>query len=243
MDYYKDVYLKRMNLDGKTRQERILSRKEKEFDKLFLQRSQWQANIYQKNLEEADILCSLQPNKWNESEEISNLLVSTKTERLKTGDVLKIYQRIKNIEYDKIWLVLFCEEKIAKGYFSYKVICLDSTINFTNEYGDTLYSIPVKFINSSAAVVKDLYSYGLSSYGYREPNGDKKVLTRRFNFLKKELYFEYKNKGFQIEGINEIDIDNVAYITIGEKLRRELEPRESENIEVDEDTNFFLNNV
>ena len=243
MDYFKEVYLKRMNIDGHTRQERVLTRKEKEFDKLFLRQSQWQANIYQKNLDEADILCSLQPNKWNESQEISNLLVSTKTDRFNTGDILRIYQRIKDIEYDKIWLVLFCEDKIAKGYFCYKLICLDSIINFTNEYGDTLYSVPVKFVNSSAAVVKDLYNYGIQSNGYREPNRDTKVITQRFVFLKKEIYFEYKNKGFQIEGIDDISIDNVAYITIGEKLKRDIEPRSSENIEVGKNTNFFLNNV
>ena len=48
MDYFKEVYLKRMNIDGHTRQERVLTRKEKEFDKLFLQQSQWQANILSK---------------------------------------------------------------------------------------------------------------------------------------------------------------------------------------------------
>ena len=45
MDYFKEVYLKRMNIDGHTRQERVLTRKEKEFDKLFLQQSQWQAGF------------------------------------------------------------------------------------------------------------------------------------------------------------------------------------------------------
>ena len=72
MDYFKEVYLKRMNIDGHTRQERVLARKEKEFDKLFLRQSQWQANIYQKNLDEADILCSLQPNNPNLSIPIIN---------------------------------------------------------------------------------------------------------------------------------------------------------------------------
>ena len=37
MDYFKEVYLKRMNIDGHTRQERILTRKEKEFDERVLE--------------------------------------------------------------------------------------------------------------------------------------------------------------------------------------------------------------
>ena len=78
MSYFEDVYLKRMNLHGNTQQERVQYRKEKEFNDLFLRKTQWQANIYQINDEESDIICSLQPNKWNESELISNILISTK---------------------------------------------------------------------------------------------------------------------------------------------------------------------
>ena len=131
MSYFEDVYLKRLNIDGITQQERVKTRKEKEFDKLFLKKTEYLANIYQINEEESNISCSLQPNKWNESQLLSNLLISTSNKQLKTGDILRIYQKIKEIEYDKIWLVLFCEENITKGYFNYKLICLDSNINIT----------------------------------------------------------------------------------------------------------------
>ena len=36
MSYFEDVYLKRMNKEGVTQQERIKTRKEKEFDKYLL---------------------------------------------------------------------------------------------------------------------------------------------------------------------------------------------------------------
>ena len=51
-------------------------------------------------------------------------------------------------------------------------------------------------LDSSAAVVKDLYNYGIQSNGYREPNRDTKVITQRFDFLKKEIYFEYTHHFF-----------------------------------------------
>ena len=41
MSYFENVYLKRMNKDGRTRQERVLTRKEKEFDKIFLERTEY----------------------------------------------------------------------------------------------------------------------------------------------------------------------------------------------------------
>ena len=185
MSYFEDVYLKRLNIDGITQQERVKTRKEKEFDKLFLKKTEYLANIYQINEEESNISCSLQPNKWNESQLLSNLLISTSNKQLKTGDILRIYQKIKEIEYDKIWLVLFCEENITKGYFNYKLICLDSNINITNEYGDTLYSIPVKFVSATATFVEDYFSFTAQNKGYREPDRDIKMISRNFDFLKK----------------------------------------------------------
>ena len=49
MSYFEDVYLKRINREGATQQERVKTRKEKEFDMLFLKKTEYQANIYQIN--------------------------------------------------------------------------------------------------------------------------------------------------------------------------------------------------
>ena len=68
MSYFEDVYLKRMNKEGVTQQERVKTRKEKEFDMLFLKKTEYQADIYQINEEESNVVSSLQPNKWNESQ-------------------------------------------------------------------------------------------------------------------------------------------------------------------------------
>jgi len=46
MNYFNDVYLKRMNRDGITRQERIKTRKEKEFDRIFLKNTEYQCLLY-----------------------------------------------------------------------------------------------------------------------------------------------------------------------------------------------------
>lgn len=241
MGYFEDVYLKRMNLDGETQQERVKTRKEKEFDALFLQKTEYQANILSINEEvSTTILSSLQPNKWNESQVISNLLVSTKSPVFKSGDILEIRQKIKNICYDKKWLILHHLENIAKGYESYKIICLDSEINITDEYGDTQYLIPVKFVNASAALVKDYFSY--KDTGYSEPNREMRFITKDFEFLKKGTYFFYKDKGFEFSGIDNISVDGVGYVSIKEHLISPPEPKSSEEILVGDNNNFFLNN-
>lgn len=243
MSYYDEVYLKRVNRDGNTRQERIQTRKELEFDRIFVQHSQYQGVIHQLNNDNAQILVSLQPNKWNESMLISNLLTSTKAPRLKTGDIVRVFQKIKEIEYDKLWLVIFCEENIGKGYFAYKTICLDSEINFCDEYGNTDKLIPVKFVNASATFVKDYFSFVDAVEGYREPFRQTRFITSSQFDLKKDSYFEYKNKGFEISGIDDISIDGVSYISIGEHLLDKIEPKSSEKIPVGNDDNFFLINT
>lgn len=240
-NYFEDVYLKRMNLDGKTQQERVKTRKEKEFNNLFLQKSEYKAFLYQVNDESCAETCSLQPNKWNEDKMISNLLVPTFARTLHTGDILKIRQTIKDKEFDKIWLVLFVEDNLTKGYQLFKIICLDSEVNFTDEYGTTEFNFPVKFVSATTNFVQDVFIHSASQIGYREPNGNRFFITKDFDFIKKAKYFEYKDRGWEIYGLDNISIDNVAYVTISEKLKKEAEPLVSKQIPVGEDTNFFLN--
>lgn len=241
MNYFEEVYLKRMNIDGKNIQERTKTRKEKEFDKLFLPRSKYQAIIYKKNDEEKNILCSVQPAKWNQDKITSNVLVSTKSEKFKTGDILSIHQKVKEAEYDKYWLIYFVSDDITHGYQSYEVIELDSFINHTDEYGNTLHIVPVKFVNENYVFVQDKFmSYG--SVSAREPLAHRKFITSDFDFLKKATYFNYKDRGWEIYGKDNLSIDGVAYVSIAEYLKKEPEPQTSADILVGEDDNFFLNN-
>lgn len=240
-NYFEDVYLKRMNKEGNNIQERVKTRKEKEFDKLFLQKTKYKAYIYQVNDEEVEIECSVQPSKWGQDKIVSSILVSTSAPKFQTGDMLKIYQKVKDVEYDKIWLIMFVSDDITHGYQLYEVIELNAKINHTDEYGNTLHVVPVKFVSETSVFVQDKFtSYGAVSY--REPLAHRTFITSDFSFLKKAMYFNYKERGWEIVGKDNISIDGVAYVSIAEYLVKEPEPKTSEDILVGEDTNFFLNN-
>lgn len=240
MSYFEEVYLKRMNKEGSTIQERVKTRKENEFDRLFLQKTKYQAAVYQLNDDPVEILSSLQPNKWNQDKIVSNLLVSTHCQKFKAGDIVKTFQKVKEVELDKTWLVMFVSEDITHGYQKYEVIELDEVINYCTEYGDTICTIPVKFVSETSVYVQDKFnSYGAVSY--REPLAHRKFITRDYDFLKKELYFDYKGRGWEIDGIDNISIEGVAYVSVKEMLKREPEPRTSEDIIVGDNDNFWLN--
>ena len=238
MSYFDDCYLKRMNAGGRNRQERIKTRKENEFDRLFLKQSEYRVCLEEVNKEKCGEICSLQPAKWNENSILSNLLMSTRAAPLKTGDILKIHWEIKEEEWEKLWLVLFVEDNLSKGYQCFKVICLDEEINITDEYGTTQHSIPVKLINASAVFVQDTFSQ--EGIGYKEPKANRGFITADFDFLKKGIYIEKGDRGWEFCGKDNLSIQNVCYVFMTEKLKREEEPISSKQIEVGEDENFFL---
>lgn len=240
MGYFDEVYLKRINKDGRNQQDRIKTRKEKEFDMLFLQKTEYQVHLYGINDEEVDILGSLQPNRWNESRYLSNLLLSTSAATLKTGDLLSIKQKIKDKEKDEKWLVLFVEDNLTKGYQLFKVILLDEDVSFTDEYGTSLEVFPAKFVNSSSNFVQDTFIHSHSQRGYREPFSTRTFITKEFDFIKKGIHFEYKNRRWEIVGFDNLSIDGVSYVTISERLQKENEPVSSKDIPIGEDDNFFL---
>lgn len=240
-NYYEDVYLKRMNIDGTTRQERIKTRKEKEFNKIFLKQSEYQVKVQAINDDKVDIVGSLQPNKWNESELVSNLLISTSARELHSGEILTVDWKIKDKENNRYWLILFEEKNLTKGYQLYKTICLDSVVSLVDEYGTTDYSFPVKFVNATSKIVQDVFIHSANQPGYREPDGTRFFITSDFDFIKKPQYFNYKERGWEIAGIDNISIENVAFVTITERLLRAPETLSSKDILVGEDKNFFLN--
>lgn len=241
MGYFDEVYLKRINKDGDNQQDRVKTRKEREFDQLFLKKTEYLAYIHAINGEESQsIACSLQPNRWNESHLIANLLVSTSVQKFNSGDILSIKQKIKEEEQNKLWLILFVEDNLTKGYKLYKMSCLDSWVNFTDEYGTTLNTIPVKFVNLSSNFIQDTFIHSHSQRGYREPQQIRSFITKDFDFIQKGQKFEYKNKRWEVMGIDNISIENVSYVTISEKLQKEEEPISSKDIMVGEEENFFL---
>ena len=242
-NYFNDVYLKRLNRGGTTRQDRIKTRKEVEFDRLFMKRTEYLVTLYQVNDEQVDVQASLQPNKWNESNLIGNLLMSTSAAPLKTGDILYIKQKIKDKEWDKIWIIIYKEDNLTKGHQSYKVICLDSEINLIDEYGTTRYSAPAKYTNNAQSFMQDTNIRNAHELGYEEPFTTNIILTQDNPELMKGSYFNFMGRGWQIVGKNNIAIPNVAYLYISERLVRDNEPLSSEDILVGEEDNFFLNGV
>ncbi|MBR4890103.1 MAG: hypothetical protein IKU15_02150 [Clostridia bacterium] len=55
------------------------------------------------------------------------------------------------------------------------------------------------------------------------------------------MYFDYKDRGWEIVGKDNLSIEGVALVSIAEYLKSAPEPETSKDIIVSEDENFFLN--
>ena len=241
MSYMDEVYFKRINRGGANRQDRIKTRKEVEFDRLFMKTTEYLVTLLEVNGKDVEVKASLQPSKWNENNLIGNLLMSTSAAPLKTGDILYIKQKIKKQEWEKYWIIIYKEDNLTKGHQSYKVICLDNEINIIDEYGTSIYAAPAKYINASQSFMQDTIIRNAKELGYREPFTTRIIITQDNPLIKKGSYFNFMNRGWEIVGVDNISVPNVAYLYISEKLLREEEPLSSEDILVGENDNFFLN--
>ena len=158
-NYFIDCYLKRMNKDGTTIQERVRTSKEREFDKIKMPKSKYLACIYQLNGEPIEILCNIQPAKWKQEQILSNILCSTSAQKFKTGDILRTFQKVKDAELDEFYIIMMVSEDLSHGYQKYEAIKLDSFINNTDDYGDTIRtnSLPmVLFLIGSRQPIESL---------------------------------------------------------------------------------------
>lgn len=241
MNYFKDVYLKRLKLNGENRQEIIQSHKEHKFDLVYQKRSIYKATCYRVNDEETNMQISLQPHRWNENSLISNVLTSTSLPRLKTGDVIYTRMKIKKRIQEKIWIIIVVDDDITQGYQGYKVVGLDSEMNITDEYGTSIYSAPAKIINASQSFAQDTMVRSKSELGYREPATNRILITQASDELKKGLRFEMEDRRWEIASEDIYSVKGVYYVYISERLQTENEPISSEELLVGEDTNFFLN--
>ncbi len=241
MPFYDD-YLRRTNRNGNTMQERVLTQKEREFEKLTLPKSIYLSTIKNVNEEEEDELCILQPNKYNQEKEVNNLMVK-KSFPLNVGTELTILQKIDNREKTSQLLITFHENNITYGYLKYEGILLDDVFTVKDAYDEDIITFNCKIFNATNKFFAD---------NFRDTNGMalKSATKNRINlvckdneYLKKDLYVEFGQMAWRIEGIDRLSIPNVAYVSLEETLKVLKEDENNKELVIDDNTNYWLNGL
>lgn len=205
MDYFED-YLKRLNQDGSNMQGRIITRREKKFER-YLKNSIYYSNDIRSDTNLA-FEGSIQPTKDSEKTCVYTLLTYKDCE-LKSGDL--VYND------NKTWLVTHKTLDKTLGHNRYVLMYLPTILTIINR--DDKTSFPARITNDSTATIEDYFStLSGSTRQYREPEHNIKAICKFYDFLKKDQKFIVENDTYKIEGINKTACPGCIYLTLGQCL-------------------------
>lgn len=208
MDYFED-YLKKLNQDGDNFQKRIVTRREKKFDK-YLYRSIYYSNSIRSD---SNLIFegSIQPTKDSEKTCVYTLLTH-KNCQLNVGNL--VYNN------NQTWLVTHKTLDKTLGHNKYVLMHLPVILTINNL--DEKISFPARITNDSTAMIEDFFStLSGTTRQYREPDRNIKVICKYYNFLKKDQKFVIQNDTYKIEGINKTASPGCVYLTLGQCLTDE----------------------
>jgi len=208
MSYFED-YLKVLNQDGENMKRRLITRREKKFDK-YLKRSIYYSNDIQSD-SGLHFEGSIQPTKDSEKTCIYTLLTYKITD-LQTGDL--VYSE------NNTWLITHKTLDKTLGHGRYTLMYLPVILTIRNQ--DERISFPARITNDSALAIEDYFStLSATNRQYREPERNIKAICKNYDFLKKDLKFVIENDTYKIEGINKTACSGCVYLTLGQCLTDE----------------------
>lgn len=208
MDYFTDVYLKRINQYGETAQDRIHGRMECDFENK-LRKSVNKVELYNDDLQKIGIGI-LETKKITEKETVDYLLTRV-SDTYENGFIFKT-QKPFSEEY-QTWMVIFKEQYQTIGYNRYIVVLLENSIEWISE--GLVHSSYAHYIGSMNGKIKDLFKIS-NNVAVGEPN---KILTMVCPFtkaLKRDLKINISDETWRVCGYDKISVPGVMYVTLEE---------------------------
>lgn len=210
MNYYEDVYKKRLNRYGFDYQSRIQGQRERVFEDLLLK------SIYRVNfLFNGELIPGLlERRKQDETETLQYLLTRVK-DNIPNGTILMISNK-DGIECP--WMIYYLESIQASGYNRYIVLKMTHTVEWTGRDKNT-YSSWCYFYGQEDNMLKDelksrsrsdvLYNENLKLYFMVMPTNEN---------IKKDDYFvmsdDNMQQGFVVTGFDYFSTPGVEYVSV-----------------------------
>lgn len=213
MDYFKDVYSKRLNRYGLDYQSRIQNKRQEDF-----------ANYLIKTTNRVDIVyndwefpASFERYKQDETETWHYLLTELKT-ILEPGTILQIPDKRGELTP---WMVYWCEEIHASGYNKYIMIKMTHQIKWKTRDGQIRESLAYMFGQENNMLKDELKSRSRMQTLYIE--------NLKLNFLilpvnkdiNKDDYFvirinnqEEMKEGYRVTGFDRISSKGIEYVSV-----------------------------
>ena len=213
MDYFKDVYQKRLNRYGLDYHSRLQNKRQLEFENYLLKTSNRVDIVYN----DWEFPASFERYKQDETETWHYLLTEVKT-ILEPGTILQIPDKRGELAP---WMVYWCEEIHASGYNKYIMIKMTHQIKWKARDGQICESLAYMFGQENNMLKDELKSRSRMQTLYTE--------NLKLNFLilpvnkniNKDDYFtirindqEEMKEAYRVTGFDRISSKGIEYISV-----------------------------
>lgn len=234
MNYYENVYLKRLNRYGIDFQTRIQGQREENF-KRQLMKSVYYVNFeYEDKFQEGELV----PMRQNETKTMQYLLTDVHLD-MPNGTILFIPD--KNSE-PKPWLIYYLEDLKASGYNRYIVLKMTHLLSWIDRNGIRRETWSYLYGQEDNMLKDELRSRSRSRVLYTEPLKLSFFIIPVNEFLKKDDYLEVGEGGLKeayvVTGYDIQSTPGVEFVSVDPQYIRDLTPP-PEKEEGDEDSDFF----
>lgn len=213
MDYFKDVYSKRLNRYGLDYQSRIQNKRQEDF-----------ANYLIKTTNRVDIVyndwefpASFERYKQDETETWHYLLTELKT-ILEPGTILQIPNKFGELAP---WMVYWCEEIHASGYNKYIMIKMTHHIKWKNREGKICESLAYMLGQENNMLKDELKSRSRMQTLYTENLKLSFLILPVNKNINKDDYFtvcinndEEMKEGYRVTGYDRISSKGIEYVSV-----------------------------
>ena len=236
MDYYENVYKKRLNRYGHDYQSRVQGQRERNFEDYLLK------SIYRVDCKYNDkkIPATLERYKQDYTETQCYLL--TKVEDvIPNGTVLTVYDR-EGLSHN-LWMVWWLEEIEASGYNRYVV--LKMTNLFSWEINGTTYRQWGYFSGPGTSTISDTIESSSNVPLYRENQNLYMFITPYAASLKTDAYIEVGNKeeisAFVVTDVDVHSTKGVMYVSVDPTYIRDKSEKPIQTDNDNPEDFFWLN--
>lgn len=237
MNYFEDVYLKRLNRYGYDYQSRVQAQREKVFEDLLLK------SVYRVDFEYEDELHPALLERYKQDEtQLMQYLLTRVSLNIPNGTVLMIPDKDM---VEQPWLIYWLESIKASGYNRYIVLKMTHYINWRDRDGNVQFSWAYMYGQEDNMLKDEIRSRSRSDAIYAENLKSSFFIMSTNEFIHRDDYIEVGKgalkEGYRVTGYDVNSTPGVEYITVDPVYLRDHTPAPEQTKEDDPADFYWLN--
>ena len=237
MNYFEEIYLKRLNRYGYDYQSRIQNQREKVFEDLLL-KSVYRVDFVYNNEAHPALL-----EKYKQDEtQLMQYLLTRVSLNIPNGTILMIPDKDM---VEQPWLIYWLESIKASGYNRYIVLKMTHYINWRDRDGNIQSSWAYMYGQEDNMLKDEIRSRSRSDAIYAENLKSSFFIMPTNEFIRKDDYIEVGTgvlkEGYRVTGYDVNSTPGVEYITVDPVYLRDHTPAPEQTKEDDPADFYWLN--